>query len=215
MCGNIDNTYSYELVVAERFRQWNHYGHEDYGLLTHAENGPEKAEQKHQQHDHDVSHTQFPDQREPFKTAGHPDELHDSFIHGLCAVHHPESATDYQHEGNDSSLLAEALEQCGKHLPGLRHSSRHKPCCNSCQQNGTEDYHICIGNANFHMIFFSHAKLQKNRQTQAAPKSAEKYCLVFMQFCEYRSLRVTYSALIPKRITRVAPDTVANETVVS
>ena len=127
MGSDIDHAYANDLIITERFCQWDHHSNEGDGLLAHAEDGTEDSEQQHHKNYYDVADAELSDKRKSLQSAGLGYESCDSGINSLCTVHHPECASDNQNEGNDSCLLAESLKEGREHLPGLRHTAWYKP----------------------------------------------------------------------------------------
>ena len=147
MRSDIHHAYTHEIIISKRPGKRDHNCYESDRLLAHSEYGSEEAEQKHNESDHNVPYSQLADKSEPFKTLDLGNELHDSLINSLSAVDNPECSSDDQHKGNDAGLLAESLIQRGKHLPGLRLATRHKPGSDSAYQQNREYDHICIRNS--------------------------------------------------------------------
>ena len=124
---HVDHTYANYLIVAERLRQRNHDGHEGNGLLTHTEDRSEDAEKQHHKNNHDIADTELSDEGKSLQCACLGNETGDTRIHCFGTVHHPECTTDDEHEGDDASLLREALKKSRKDLPGLRNAPWYKP----------------------------------------------------------------------------------------
>ena len=147
MRGDIHHAYTHEIIISKRPGKRNHDSNECYRLLAHSEYGSEKAEQKHNESDHNVPYAQLADKSEPFKTPDLGNELHDPFINRFSTVDNPECSSDDQHKGNNAGLLAESLIQRREHLPRLRLATRHKPGRDSAYQQYREYDHICIRNS--------------------------------------------------------------------
>ena len=125
MRGDIHHAYTHEIIISKRPGKRNHYSNESNRLLAHSEYGPEEAEQKHNESDHNVPYAQLADKSEPFKTLNLRYKLHDTVIDSLRTIDNPECSSDDQHKGNDAGLLAESLIQRREHLPRLRLATRH------------------------------------------------------------------------------------------